>query len=65
MLNLNKFSSKSSGQTEGVPAMKADASDRWQGLTYLTTKELSGCIKNNVLLEGQHYIKQFGGRKTL
>lgn len=44
--------------------------------TYLTTQELSERIKYNprtirermkdsVLLEGVHYIKPFGGRKTL
>lgn len=44
--------------------------------TYLTTQELSQRIKYNprtirermkdsVLLEGIHYIKPFGGRKTL
>lgn len=45
-------------------------------LTYLTTAELSKRIKYNprtirdslkdsVLLEGRHYIRPFGGRKTL
>lgn len=45
-------------------------------LTYLTTDELSGRIKYNprtirtslkdsVLFEGRHYIRPFGGRKTL
>ena len=45
-------------------------------LTYLTTDELSERIKYNprtirtslkdsVLFEGRHYIKPFGGRKTL
>lgn len=45
-------------------------------LTYLTTNELAGRIKYNartirtslkdsVLFEGRHYIKPFGGRKTL
>ena len=45
-------------------------------LTYLTTQELSERIKYNartirtrlkdsVLFEGRHYIKPFGGRKTL
>ena len=44
--------------------------------TYLTTKELSERIKyeprtirerlkDSVLLEGVHYIRPFGGRKTL
>jgi len=44
--------------------------------TYLTTVELSGRIrytpatirnqlKDNVLLEGTHYIRPFGGRKIL
>ncbi len=44
--------------------------------TYLTTDELSKLIKYNprtiraslkdsVLLEGRHYIRPFGGRKTL
>lgn len=44
--------------------------------TYLTTDELSTRIKydsrtirerlkDSVLLEGQHYIRPFGGRKTL
>jgi hypothetical protein len=44
--------------------------------TYLTTKELSerikydartirNCLKDSVLLEGRHYIRPFGGRKTL
>ena len=44
--------------------------------TYLTTKELSERIhynertirnqlKDSVLLEGVHYIRQFGGRKIL
>lgn len=44
--------------------------------TYLTTKELSDRIKyeprtirerlkDSVLLEGIHYIRPFGGRKTL
>lgn len=44
--------------------------------TYLTTEELSARIKYNartirstlkdsVLLEGRHYIRPFGGRKTL
>ena len=45
-------------------------------LTYLTTDELSGKIKydtrtirermkDSVLIEGRHYIRPFGGRKTL
>ena len=45
-------------------------------LTYLTTQELSDKIKYNartirtrlkdsVLFEGRHYIRPFGGRKTL
>lgn len=45
-------------------------------LTYLTTQELAEKIKYNartirtrlkdsVLFEGRHYIKPFGGRKTL
>lgn len=45
-------------------------------LTYLTTQELAARIKYNartirsslkdsVLLEGRHYIRPFGGRKTL
>ena len=45
-------------------------------LTYLTTQELSEKIKYNartirtrmkdsVLFEGRHYIRPFGGRKTL
>lgn len=44
--------------------------------TYLTTQELSNRIKydvrtirerlkDSVLLEGRHYIRPFGGRKTL
>ncbi|OQW88873.1 MAG: hypothetical protein BWK72_08030 [Rhodoferax ferrireducens] len=44
--------------------------------TYLTTQELSSRIKydtrtireslkDSVLLEGRHYIRPFGGRKTL
>ncbi len=44
--------------------------------TYLTTEELSARIKydsrtirdrlkDSVLLEGRHYIRPFGGRKTL
>jgi hypothetical protein len=44
--------------------------------TYLTTAELSALIKydsrtirdrlkDSVLLEGRHYIRPFGGRKTL
>jgi len=44
--------------------------------TYLTTDELSALIKydsrtirerlkDSVLLEGRHYIRPFGGRKTL
>jgi len=44
--------------------------------TYLTTNELSSRIKydartireslkDSVLLEGRHYIRPFGGRKTL
>lgn len=44
--------------------------------TYLTTEELSSRIKydsrtirerlkDSVLLEGRHYIRPFGGRKTL
>lgn len=44
--------------------------------TYLTTQELSELIKydtrtirnslkDNVLLEGKHYIRPFGGRKIL
>ncbi len=44
--------------------------------TYLTTQELAGRIKfeartireklkDSVLLEGVHYIRPFGGRKTL
>lgn len=44
--------------------------------TYLTTEELAGrikydsrtirqCLKDSVLLEGQHYIKPFGRRKIL
>ena len=44
--------------------------------TYLTTDELSmrikydartirNRLKDSVLLEGQHYIRPFGGRKTL
>lgn len=44
--------------------------------TYLTTEELSGLIKydprtirdrlkDSVLIEGQHYIRPFGGRKIL
>ena len=47
-----------------------------QPQTYLTTDELSSRIKydsrtirerlkDSVLLEGQHYIRPFGGRKTL
>jgi hypothetical protein len=46
------------------------------GTTYLTTAELSDRIrytpatirnqlKDNVLLEGTHYIRPFGGRKIL
>ena len=45
-------------------------------LTYLTTDELSKCIKydsrtirerlkDSVLIEGIHYIRPFGGRKIL
>lgn len=45
-------------------------------MTYLTTEELSRRIKydsrtirermkDSVLLEGRHYIRPFGGRKTL
>lgn len=45
-------------------------------VTYLTTDELSSRIKydsrtirerlkDSVLLEGRHYIRPFGGRKTL
>jgi hypothetical protein len=45
-------------------------------LTYLTTDELSKCIKydsrtirerlkDSVLIEGVHYIRPFGGRKIL
>lgn len=45
-------------------------------LTYLTTDELAARIKydsrtirarlkDSVLLEGRHYIRPFGGRKTL
>lgn len=45
-------------------------------LTYLTTEELAvrikyeigtirGRLKDSVLLEGRHYIRPFGGRKTL
>ncbi len=44
------------------------------GVTYLTTDELSARIrytpatirnqlKDNVLIEGKHYIRPFGGRK--
>lgn len=44
--------------------------------TYLTTAELAerikynsrtirNCLKDSVLLEGKHYIRPFGGRKTL
>lgn len=44
--------------------------------TYLTTNELAerikydartirNCLKDSVLLEGRHYIRPFGGRKTL
>ncbi|MEI8171693.1 MAG: hypothetical protein WCG50_18615 [Rhodoferax sp.] len=47
-----------------------------QTTTYLTTAELSARIKydsrtirdrlkDSVLLEGRHYIRPFGGRKTL
>lgn len=47
-----------------------------QVATYLTTDELSARIKydsrtirdrlkDSVLLEGRHYIRPFGGRKTL
>jgi hypothetical protein len=47
-----------------------------QANTYLTTEELSARIKydsrtirdrlkDSVLLEGRHYIRPFGGRKTL
>ena len=47
-----------------------------QANTYLTTDELSSRIKydsrtirnrlkDSVLLEGRHYIRPFGGRKTL
>lgn len=46
------------------------------GITYLTTDELSMRIKydsrtirermkDSVLIEGRHYIRPFGGRKTL
>jgi len=45
-------------------------------LTYLTTQELADkikynartirtCLKDSVLFEGRHYIRPFGGRKTL
>jgi len=45
-------------------------------MTYLTTDELSACIKydprtirerlkDSVLLEGMHYVRPFGGRKIL
>lgn len=57
----------------------ADNNDRRQSTdmqTYLTTQELSARIKydartirerlkDSVLLEGRHYIRPFGGRKTL
>lgn len=44
--------------------------------TYLTTQELAErikynartirtCLKDSVLFEGRHYIRPFGGRKTL
>ena len=44
--------------------------------TYLTTEELAdrikydprtirNCLKDNVLIEGIHYIRPFGGRKIL
>lgn len=47
-----------------------------ESITYLTTDELSSRIKydsrtirdrlkDSVLLEGRHYIRPFGGRKTL
>jgi hypothetical protein len=47
-----------------------------QSTTYLTTEELSTRIKydsrtirdrlkDSVLIEGRHYIRPFGGRKTL
>lgn len=47
-----------------------------EAVTYLTTDELSSRIKydsrtirerlkDSVLLEGRHYIRPFGGRKTL
>jgi hypothetical protein len=47
-----------------------------QSSTYLTTEELSTRIKydsrtirdrlkDSVLIEGRHYIRPFGGRKTL
>ena len=47
-----------------------------QSSTYLTTNELAARIKydsrtirdrlkDSVLLEGRHYIRPFGGRKTL
>ena len=46
------------------------------GQTYLTTEELASRIKydsrtirsrlkDSVLIEGRHYIRPFGGRKTL
>lgn len=45
-------------------------------VTYLTTQELAErikynartirtCLKDRVLFEGRHYIRPFGGRKTL
>jgi len=47
-----------------------------QKVTYLTTEELAALIKydsrtirdrlkDSVLIEGRHYIRPFGGRKTL
>lgn len=53
-----------------------DAAPATQASTYLTTSELSQRIKydprtirdrlkDSVLIEGRHYIRPFGGRKTL
>ncbi len=56
--------------------MQASSATKAGFHTYLTTAELSARIKydtrtirerlkDSVLLEGQHYIRPFGGRKTL
>lgn len=56
--------------------MIATGANILMNMTYLTTEELSARIKydartirnslkDNVLLEGRHYIRPFGGRKIL